>query len=164
MNAPVGFTLHKLTGSSLANLDLTADIFDSIREDYPEFDAWFKNTVVNDLDNRLGLAFVAESTGAVAGIALIKVIEDVLPTAGWGEMSKLSTFKIADDYLGLSLGQTLLDEVFRCLEKTKQDNVFVEVFPKHKQLLTFLESNTFFRGPVLTERGEVCLSRNLCPF
>ena len=59
---------------------------------------------------------------------------------------KICTFKIADDVLGMKLGELLLKTVFDYAAANKFGAIFIEAFPKHTVLLDLLDCFGFSKS------------------
>ncbi|MES1190005.1 MAG: GNAT family N-acetyltransferase [Steroidobacter sp.] len=138
-------------------LSLGDPIFESLREDYPEFDDWFKKCRQQHRD-----CWIVEINGKVAGLVIRKD-----ETAGESRIVypgdhvlKICTFKISPEFRGEKLGEHLLKKVLWFAQANKYDVVYLTAYPKHEFLIVLLQSFGF----AVTERrdnGECVLERRI---
>jgi rRNA-processing protein FCF1 len=122
----------------LHGVDLADPFFDSLREDYPDFDLWFAEAARSGRD-----AFVVDGpAGQIAGLCILKGLDNEI---GVGRRpAKMSTFKVADAFKGSRYGELLLKAIFRSVHGTF-DALWLTVFPRHSELIAMLETFGFFR-------------------
>ena len=120
-------------------LDERDPFFESLRSDYLGFDTWLQKC---KREHRQ--AWIAKLPGRLnlAGLCIVNR-ED----AQWPDTEnptlKLCTFKIADDSVGLKLGELLLRTVFDFARKNSFSTLFVETYPKHGALLRLFDQFGF---------------------
>jgi hypothetical protein len=74
---------------------------------------------------------------------------------------KISTFKVADDAPRARFGELLLKALLPAARERGAASVFVEVLPRHDQLILFLSDFGFTDTECRTERGERVLTKPL---
>jgi len=145
-------------------VDYTQEIFDSLREDYPEFDIWFKTKVATDAPGRRCWVVVDEN-GRYDAIALLKIV-DRHPDHE-GAATKLSTFKVSAHRAGEKVGELLLRAVLEwCAGQPDVHELFVEVRedPSKAALVRFLEQFGFRRTLAATKaNGDVTYLKSVDP-
>lgn len=117
-------------------LNLEDDIFDSIRDDYADFDEWIKK-VQGDSVNRECFV-VEEDNGKYAAIAILKIGEDPCEYALTQPVTKISTFKVAEPFSGNRYGELILKAVLQSHYDHRAGSAYVEVWGKHQPLVDFL--------------------------
>ncbi|MET4705936.1 hypothetical protein [Frigoribacterium sp. UYMn621] len=120
-----------------ANLDLSQPIFESLREDYPEFDDWLRKVASQQTSRRTWV--VVDSRGHYRAIAIVK-LDDDHPTIPGNRATKLSTFKVDAGSEGEKLGELLLKTVLNWAHRHRVDKLFVTVLDDESKqsLLHFL--------------------------
>lgn len=117
-------------------LDLGDAFFDSLRQDYEGFDAWFRSAA---RDGREALV-VDGPGGRIAGICVLKPGDDEVGLGG--RVAKVSTLKVADEFKGSRYGELLLKALFRAVAG-RQDALWLTVFSKHTELIALIEAFGF---------------------
>lgn len=147
------------------NLDLADPIFDSFRSGYPEFDQWFRQKCLAAYAGKSRPAIVATLTGKreLAGLAILKTDADSDLPGTPVKTIKICSLKVADDALGLKLGELLLSAVFQFAWHNRALRLFVEVFPRHEELIYLLDLLGFEDTGVRTKRGEFVWVKQLAP-
>lgn len=140
-------------------LNIRSPIFEGIREDYSDFDDWFRDKVVKEHRS----AYVLGSPEAPEGVAILKSESDQ-PHSLKGKVLKVCTFKISEMYSSAGRGELLLSSVVEYARKNQFDRIYVEVFSHFEGLISFLNEFGFRRVPdLLTKRGEAVLVKELRP-
>lgn len=129
-----------------ANIDLGDPFFDTLKEDYLGFDIWYNKKAAS---NATALVFEDES-GVGAFIALkadeeetIELQDGELPTK---KRYKISTFRIAERYQRLRIGEGALGLVLWKWQQSDAEEIYVTVFEKHGTLISQLERFGFKRA------------------
>ncbi len=122
-----------------AEIDVNDPFFDSLKADYPEFaTVWFPKCVSQ---KRTALVFNDDS-GIGAFIAMKRETESILLQEGiLPEVSRLkvSTFLLAERFRGQRLGEGALGLVLWEWQKSRLEEVYLTVFPRHDDLIFQLE-------------------------
>jgi ribosomal protein S18 acetylase RimI-like enzyme len=117
-------------------IDQEDDIFDSLRQGYPDFDQWWRNKCVREhrpcwaatIDNELaGLVVRKEETHAEA--------KTRYPGP---EILKICTFKVKPKYRGEKLGELLLKQTLWFAQKNAFDLVYLTTFSDQRALISVL--------------------------
>lgn len=130
-------------------------IFESFREDYPDFDDWFRRC---KRDHRT--SWVIEQAGWLAAVSIIKEEGDRehgLP----GRLLKVCSFKVSDLARGRRYGELLLKPIFSYAFGNSYDHVYLTIFPKYAELIDLLEDFGFQILPARTDKGELILAKPL---
>ncbi|GJO33966.1 hypothetical protein NJB1507_46290 [Mycobacterium marinum] len=140
-------------------LDFDQEIFESIRNEY-DFDAWVAK-VQGDSDNRECFV-VQEPDGTYAGIAIVKINEPDCEYAFTGPVTKISTFKVEQDFSGNRYGELLLKAVLQSHRDHRVNSAYVEVFPRHQRLVDLLGTFGYVDGGK-SAKGEIVLVKTYHP-
>ena len=131
-------------------LDDSDPIFDSLRADYPGFDAWLQRCRQQHRD---AMWIKDQSSRKLAGLAIVKREDESEHGLPAGSL-KVCTFKVADGYAGHRYGELLLRAVFEYAEGNGFRDAFVTVLPRHELLVLFLEQFGFRQAGGIVETGE----------
>ncbi len=123
----------ELVEDFLSNIGLDENIFDSLKEDYPIFIDWYKNKAREGRK-----AWLARLDGAIVGICIF----DKSNQEYKGEM-KICTFKVRPDNKGEKIGELLLKQALIFAKKNKKKKIFIEVFKKHVEFISWLKDYGF---------------------
>lgn len=120
-------------------IPLTDTIFNSLREDYPPFDQWWKDKCVRE--HRPCWIIPDQSTQNIAGLVVRKdesanSTDATLPAK---KILKLCTFKVRPESRGFKLGELLLKKVFWFAQKNSYDLVYVTTYDAQAALIDLLE-------------------------
>ncbi len=140
------------------------DIFQSLRDDYAGFDAWFNRSCVRNHRHCWTINFNDE----ISGIAIRKDESPAeffndLPSAKGRVQSdiekilKICTFKIKERHRGEKLGEQLIKQVLWWASKNSYDLVYLTVYPKHKYLIHVLTQYGF--EAIGRSKGELYLAK-----
>jgi len=111
----------------LGSIDLKDDFFDSLREDYSDFDDWFNRKSDE-------LAYVCMSEGKVLAFLFLKVesekesYNDINPVFKPNKRLKIGTFKVKLN--GFKLGERFLKIIFDNAVMQSVNEIYVTIFPK----------------------------------
>jgi GNAT superfamily N-acetyltransferase len=131
---PVAFPL--IDDRKAHEIDRTDDIFDSLRDGYPDFDRWWDKCVrehrrcwtVSVEDQLAGLIVRKDETRAEAGL--------VLPGA---KVLKICTFKVRPEYRGEKLGELLLKQALWYAQRNGYDLTYLTTYFDQETLIRLLE-------------------------
>lgn len=115
---------------------LTDGIFDSLREDYPLFDSWWREKCVRE--RRPCWAVFDEG---VAGLIVRKdeAAANTDATTKNGKILKICTFKVRPENRGVKLGELLLKKVFWFAQANNYDIVYLTTYKTQVALIDLLE-------------------------
>lgn len=135
-------------------------IFDSFREDYPDFDTWLSKCKQEHRQ-----CWVVELAGRTdyAGVCIVNRQD-----RAWEDASdptlKICTFKIANDVLGMKLGDLLLHAVFEFSKVNSFQTLFIETYRKQTRLIYLLEIYGFgFHKEKTDKSGEIEFRKKMKP-
>ena len=135
---------------------LNADdpIFQSFREDYPNFDEWLKKCKREHRQTWI----IEGKHSRLAAICIVKQEKDV--NFGLvGKILKICSFKVSEEYNGFRFGELLLKTVFTYANTNNYNWIYVTVLEKHNELIELLEDFGFQKVGSQTELGEVVLTK-----
>jgi ribosomal protein S18 acetylase RimI-like enzyme len=140
-------------------IDQADDIFDSLRQGYPDFDQWWRTKCVRGhrlcwaatIDNELaGLVVRKEETHAEA--------KTRFPGP---KILKICTFKVKPKYRGEKLGELLLKQVLWFAQRNGFDLVYLTTFSDQRVLISILLYYGF-ENTGTNARGEEIYEKPLC--
>lgn len=125
----------------ISNLNLQDVFFDSLREDYAEFDSWIKRKA-----NKGEKAYVSKNKyGMIDGFLYLKIedgpIEDISPVLPEARRLKIGTFKI--NPRGTRFGERFIKKAMDHALFEKASEVYVTIFEKHFYLINLLSRYGF---------------------
>ena len=132
---PIPRPLRYVTEVPAHTILLNEKIFDGLREDYPQFDTWWKKKCVY-LQRKCWVVY----DGDLAGLVVRKdeTEKDTDATLSAGRILKVSTFKVSDQHRGLKLGELLLKQVLWHCQVNSYELVYLTIYPKHLELIDLL--------------------------
>ncbi len=125
------------------HVNLEDAFFDSLRSDYPGFDAWFRRKalikeeayVFYNMDGGVdGFLYLKPEDGSVA---------DTTPVLPPAKRLKIGTFKVNPH--GTRFGERLIKKTFDHAVALGVDEIYVTVFPKHIALVELLSKYGFVK-------------------
>lgn len=135
---PESVKLPHVKDEFLYNINLKDPIFDSLREGYNGFDAWY-----NKASAEQRKAWVIELDGRIAGICIYKK-ETTEEFSGLGIPNlKMCTFKVDEFARGGKLGELLLKQAFMYSAKNGMRSTWLTAFPRHEYLVSFVKDFGF---------------------
>jgi hypothetical protein len=148
-------TLPAVTAMTCDQLDLHDSIFDSLRNDYTEFESWLAKCRVERRH-----AWVISDRESYSAICIAKH-----ETSGehkfTGLVLKLCTFKIAETGIGHGYSELLLHDVLNFAFNKDYDSVYLEILPRYKPLTNLLRNFGFSDTGCRTHRGELVYQKLL---
>lgn len=117
-------------------IHLNDEIFDSLREDYPNFDGWWREKCVRE--RRPCWAVFDEG---LAGLIVRKdeTSANTDATGKGAKILKLCTFKVRPEKRGVKLGELLLKKVFWFAQINSYDLVYITAYTAQTALIDLLE-------------------------
>lgn len=135
--------------SKVYSLDRTDPIFNSFREDYPDFDIWLDAISQQHRD-----AWVIKRGSGLAGLAIYKH-EDGREIGEAGPVLKLCSFKVAEAHRGKAYGELLMRSAFVYANENGMKWIYLTVFEeKQAFLISFLEDIGFAPRNDMSTNGE----------
>lgn len=138
---------------AFSDIDLSDNFFDSLRYDYPNFDAWFKKKA----ESGERAYIVRDGNGRAQGFLYLKLEDeehkDITPNLPKSPRVKVGTLKI--NAHGTRLGERFIKKMVDWAVGQSIRELYVTVFDKHTQLIKLLERYGFVkRGVKKSEAGE----------
>ena len=118
-------------------IDQADDIFDSLRQGYPDFDKWWRNKCVREHRPCWAVTIDDELAGLV--VRKEETYADARTKHPGPKILKVCTFKVKPKYRGEKLGELLLKQVIRFAQKNAFDLVYLTTFSDQKVLISVLE-------------------------
>lgn len=121
---------------SAHTIPLDDEIFNSLREDYPGFDKWWREKCVKEHRR----CWVIEDDG-LSGLIVRKdeVASNTDATIKAKKILKICTFKVRPEKRGLKLGELLLKKVFWFAQINSYDLVYITTYRGQVTLIDLLE-------------------------
>lgn len=124
-----------------ADIDLNDTFFNSLKEDYPQFETWFKKKSSSGAK-----AYVQYTDKKLQAFLYLKnekgeELTDVIPVRPACNRMKVGTFKI--DAHNTKLGERFIKKIMDAALYMKADEIYVTIFPKHKGLIRILQRYGF---------------------
>jgi rRNA-processing protein FCF1 len=147
-----------MTKKFLYELDRNDKIFDSLKDDYHEFDKWF--TKVSQEQRECWIHGHSGDLG-IGGILICKEENNPIVTyddkALKGKTLKISTFKIAEHMQGLKLGELFIKTAFTYANKNNHQYIYLTTRrDKQEYLVSLVEDFGFYHyGTCENNRDDV---------
>lgn len=127
--------LHK----TFSEVDLNDPFFQSLRDDYPGFDDWFKRKSEQD-------AFVQyDDNNKIIGFLYLKMeynlVDDVTPNISAKNILKVGTFKI--EAHGTKMGEQFIKIITDYAVNEDADICYVTIYEKHNSLINLVQQFGF---------------------
>jgi hypothetical protein len=149
-----------LNESYMYNLDLNDPIFDSLKDEYPEFEDWFKR---KSREHRK--CYVSYRSDGKIGALLIYKIEgekiDVAPPLPQKERLKIATLKVT--HVGNKIGERLLKLSIDLAIQNKCDEIYLTHFTEENDRLVELITQYGFEKVGVNSRSEEIFLKKLVP-
>lgn len=120
------------------DVDLSDKFFDTLKQDYPEFEKWFYSHLDRD-------AYVLYDNGRIQGFLHLKIeqdiVDDVRPLICAPRILKVATFKV--EAHGTKMGEQFIKIIMDYAIGEEVDLCYVTIFPKHKNLIQLVNDFGF---------------------
>ena len=157
----INYSVLAVKQEIFGNIQLTDSFFNSLRDDYPGFDKWFKRKSKER-------AYITYDNGRVLSFLYLKVegteenYSDITPTFPRKRRLKIGTFKVMSN--GVRLGERFVKIIFDNAVVNKVDEIYVTVFKRteeQRRLISFLEEWGFREFGQKGRDGEFVYIRDL---
>ena len=140
-------------------IDEADDIFDNLREGYPDFDQWWRTKCVRG--HRL--CWAATIDNELAGLVVRKeeTHTEAKTRFPGPKILKICTFKVKPKYRGEKLGELLLKQVLWFAQRNGFDLVYLTTFSDQRVLISVLLYYGF-ENTGMNTRGEEIYEKPLC--
>jgi predicted nucleic acid-binding protein len=141
---------------SAHTIPLQDTIFDSLREDYPGFDKWWREKCVGQHRR----CWVVDDNG-IAGLVVRKdeTGTDTEATTKAAKILKICTFKVRPEKRGVKLGELLLKKIFWFAQLNHYDVAYVTTYDGQEALIDLLEYYGF-RHTGTKDDGELIYEKH----
>ena len=139
----IEISFPKIENPYIYNIELNDKIFDSLKNDYKDFENWFnkcseeqvKAWIVKNLENK----------NKLESICIYKETkeEDYIKYQIPKKSLKLATFKVDESYRGKKLGELMLKQAFLYTVKNNYNSCWMTVLPKYEILIDFIKDFGF---------------------
>ena len=119
------------------------EFFDTLREDYSRFDAWFRDKCIATHRKLWRLTIAGETAGVL--IWKSEDRNDTTATFPGEKILKICTFKVSERHLGEKFGELLLKQVLWFAQRNQYQIAYLTVYPRHVILISLLEEFGFRR-------------------
>lgn len=126
----------------LKKLDINDKFFDSLREDYPNFEEWFKKKQDNNT-----MCYVTIDNGNITSLLILKIeCEDedysnfTIPF-NKSKRLKICTFKVINK--GKGIGEEFINIINREAINNNVNEIYVTIFDKYKSLIKLFNNNGY---------------------
>lgn len=148
---PIETPVRYVEEISAHEIQFTDGIFDSLREDYPDFDTWWREKCVRErrncwavFDNGLAGLIVRKDETAHHTDATIKATK----------ILKICTFKVRPENRGVKLGELLLKKAFWFAQANNYDLIYLTTYENQVALIDLLEFYGF-KNTAKKDDGEL---------
>lgn len=130
-----------ITLKQFADIDLNDTFFNTLREDYPGFEAWFDKKSKDNSE-----AYVQYTNNNLQAFLYLKdesgeELTDVTPIRPACNRLKVGTFKI--DAHNTKLGERFVKKIMDTALYKEADEIYVTIYPKHEGLIRILQRYGF---------------------
>jgi ribosomal protein S18 acetylase RimI-like enzyme len=154
---PARVALEYIVERKCYQLDRNDPIFDTLREGYPEFDAWIDRYPQRP-------CWCLKIGDEIAGIVIRKDNEtraESFVTLPGTKILKVSTFKVKEEYRGEKFGEHLLKQTLWYAQLNRYDIVYLTAFKQQQGVLADLLRQYGFRETSVNVRGETIFEKLL---
>lgn len=119
------------------SIPLDDDMFDSLREGYPDFDNWWKLKCI--AEHRP--CWIVSIQGELGGIVVRKdeSKDETDAKSPGNKFLKVCTFKTKKRFRGGKIGELLLKQIFWFAQRNRYDCVYLTVYPEQGSLISLIE-------------------------
>ncbi len=116
-----------------ADCDIKDVFFDSLREDYKEFDQWFAKKCEQGAE-----AYVSESQGRIQAFVYLKEENEAVGDLPAEHRMKIGTLKICSEFGRQRLGEGGIGIALWEWQHSDCDQVYLTIYPKHQDLIDLI--------------------------
>ncbi|WP_242164968.1 N-acetyltransferase [Lysobacter sp. M15] len=146
------------------DIDLNDEFFDSLKQDYAEFPAWFAKKADSD-----AYVLTDDETQRIHGFLYLKIeegeVEDVVPPLPPAKRLKVGTLKI--NAHGTKLGERFIKKIFDHAIYEDVEEIYVTVFEQHEGLIRLLNRYGFQQAalkPTINGVEQVLIKYIFAPY
>lgn len=133
------------------NLDLSDPLFDTLKEDYPEFESWFKK--ISRQGRKCWVHY--NSDGSIGALLIYKIEDeplDTIPPYPKKKREKISTFIV--HHIGQKIGELFIKLAVDIAIKNRTEEIYLTHFTKPDDRLVELITEYGFIMAAKNSRGE----------
>lgn len=134
----IDYKMLSVKKEKFGNIDLNDGFFDTLKEDYPEFEDWFHSKNQEE-------AYVFKDNNGIHAFLFIKVERpeekdylSIVPALSKKKRLKIGTFKIDPSLKGFRLSERFLKIIFDNAIKNRVDEIYVTLFENKRKEVTQL--------------------------
>lgn len=134
---PIEVALPQIQEMNAHSIPASDPIFESLRDDYPGFDAWWREKCVKPMRK----CWTVVDDGAIAGLVVRKDEEPGATDASLpgAKILKICTFKVRPESRGVKLGELLLKQILWYAQTNRHDVVYLTTYASQATLIDLLE-------------------------
>ena len=130
--------LPNVNKDKVYNLNIEDPIFDSLRDDYDDFEGW-----IAKISREHRECWYIEKNDRIAGICIYKQDEKQEHKGIDMPSMKLSTFKVSDEHPGEKLGELLYKTAYSHAVANNYKSMWLTTYKKQESLISFLKQFGF---------------------
>ena len=126
----------------IKELDINDNFFDSLREDYSNFNNWFKN---KQKDNHMCYTTIENNT--ITSLLILKIEDenesynDFLIPFSKSKRLKICTFKVSNN--GKGIGEEFINIINEVATINNIKEIYVTIYDKHKSLIKLFKDKGY---------------------
>ena len=132
--------------------EIEQPFFDSLRDSYHEFNAWFLKC--SKENRKCYLLKVDDKITALLIYRKEKSSNHNLPSVTHDAI-KMCTLKVAETVFGYRLGELFLNKMFELCIKSSTKYLYLTVFPHHTHLINLLSKYGFIKDEFINKEGVI---------
>ncbi len=137
--------MNNIMCKSFSEIDLQDSFFQTLKNDYPEFEIWFRKDGTRK-------AYVQYESNRIIGFLYLKMeeysVDDVMPKIFADRILKIGTFKI--EAHGTKMGEQFIKIITDYAVNNNVDVCYVTIYEKHKVNYSQESGHVFMKKPLRT--------------
>ena len=140
--------MNNIKHALLKELDINDKFFDSLREDYYNFNDWFKKKQDNNT-----MCYVTMNNGNITSLLILKIEYEDEDYSNFtipfnkSKRLKICTFKVINK--GKGIGEEFINIINNEATINNVNEIYVTIYDKHKSLIILLKKNGFYKYTTL---------------
>ena len=137
----------------LKELDINDKFFDSLREDYCNFNDWFKKKQDNNT-----MCYVTIDNGNITSLLILKIEYEDEDYSNFtipfnkSKRLKICTFKVVNK--GKGIGEEFINIINREAINNNVNEIYVTIFDKYKSLIKLFNNNGYYEYTTLVSNSD----------
>jgi N-acetylglutamate synthase-like GNAT family acetyltransferase len=140
-------------------LNASDPVFDTLKQDYPEFEDWLGKCRKESRE----CFVIGDPDKSIIGVCIFKEEKNDIPMECSGKTLKISTFKIAERYVGYKYGELLLKTILQYARINGFHSLFLTAKPDKEHFLNFIEEFGFYQSQNSDNNGDLVFVKDLFP-